>query len=179
MLNRAAFFATMFAGAGLTVAVLLGQSGASAAEPRATAPVEQVEVLDHATVGWHLLREDDQAKLAYGIANTDQILVMFACAAGDQTVEVFGIAAPETEAMRFTSASLTSDVAVETEVDPLSGATVIETEMPLRSEALQGFRETGRLTLVADEGHELPVHALQAEQAQVRAFFDHCDRRSI
>ena len=178
MLNRAAFFATMFAGAGLTAAVLLGQTGAVAAESQATA-VEQVEVLDHAAVGWHLLREGDQAKLAYGVANTDQILVMFSCAAGDRVVEVFGLAAPETEALRFTSASLTSEVVAEAEADPLSGSMVIETEMPVRSEALQGFRQSGRLTLAAGDGHEVPAHAVQAELAQVRAFFDHCDRRSI
>lgn len=179
MLNRAAFFATMFAGAGLTVAVLLGQTGAVAAEPQTSAPIQQVEVLEHATVGWHLVYEGDRAKLAYGIADTDQILVMFSCGAGDRTVQVFGQVTPDTESVRLTSASLMSDVAVEAEVDPLSGAMVAETEMPVRSSALQGFRDSGRLTLAAAGGREVPAHALQAEQADVRAFFDHCDRRSI
>lgn len=178
MLNRAALFATMIAGAGLTGALLLGQSGAVAAEP-VQITSEPTPVLEHAAAGWHLLHEGDRAKLAYGIANSDQILVMLSCAAGDETVEVFGIAAPEADEVVLTSASLSSPIDVRPTFDPISGATAIETTLPVGADALEGFRATGRLTLAADTGESVPAHAVQAELPQVQAFFDHCERRSI
>lgn len=178
MLNRAAFLATLFAGAGLAVAALVAQPDVVAAEPQPQAPA-MTETVAHAPVGWHLVQEGDQAKLAYGVANTDQILVMFACAAGDRSVQVFGLAAPETDSVRFTSAARTTDVGVETELDPMSGSAMIETALPLSAAALQGFRETGRLTLTSDDGRSVPAHAVQSEHADVRAFFDHCERRSL
>lgn len=178
MLNRAAFFATMFAGAGLAAAALVAQPDVVAAEPQPEAPT-MVETVAHAPVGWHLVREGEQAKLAYGVANTDQILIMFTCAVGDPMIEVFGLAAPETDSVRFTSAALTTDVAVESEFDPMSGSAMIDTEIPMTARALQGFRETGRLTLTADDGRSVPAHAVQSEQAEVQAFFDHCERRSL
>ena len=177
MLNRAALFATMIAGAGLTGALLLGQTPSAAAEP--VQVEEPAPVLDHAPAGWHLLHEGDRAKLAYGIANSDQILVMLSCAAGDQTVEVFGLAAPEADEVVLTSASLTSPIDVRPSYDPISGASAIETTLPIQAAALEGFRATGRLTLAADTGDSVPAHAVQAELPQVRAFFDHCERRSI
>ncbi|MBN8551947.1 MAG: hypothetical protein J0L52_03505 [Caulobacterales bacterium] len=177
MLNRAAVFATIVAGAGLSVAALLGPAESVEAAPQ---PQPQlVEVLDHQPIGWHLVHQGDQARLAYGIADSDQILVMFSCAAGDQQVHVFGQAAPETRSVRLTSASLTSDIAVVTEMDPLSGVPVIEAEIPLRSAALRGFRENGRLTLTAGDGRAILAHAMQAELASVQVFFEHCERRSI
>lgn len=178
MLNRAALFATMIAGTALSGALLLGQTPSSAAEPVQAAP-EPTPVLEHAAAGWHLLHEGDRAKLAYGIANSDQILVMLSCAAGDETVEVFGLAAPEADEVVLTSASLRSPLPVEPTIDPISGATAIETTLPVEAEALEGFRATGRLTLTADTGESVPAHAMQAELPQVQAFFDHCQRRSI
>lgn len=179
MLNRAALFATMIAGTGLATAVLIGQTGAEAATPQPVVQEAPAPVLEHAAAGWHLLHEGDRAKLAYGLANSDQILVMFSCAAGDETVEVFGLAAPEADEVVLTSASLRSPIAVEPVFDPISGSTAIETTLPVEAEALEGFRESGRLTLAADTGETVPVHAVQAELPQVRAFFDHCDRRTV
>lgn len=178
MLNRAAFLATMFAGTGLVTAALLAQPGTVAAEPQPVAPAV-IETVEHAPTGWHLVHEGDRAKLAYGVANTDQVLVMFSCAAGEPMVEVFGLAAPETDSIRFTSATLTTDVGVEPEHDPISGSAMIDTEIPTSAHALQGFRDTGRLNLTTDDGRSVPAHAVQSEQADVRAFFDHCERRSL
>ncbi len=179
MLNRAALFATMIAGAGLTGAVLLGQSGASAAETTPVVAEEPVPVLEHATTGWHLVHEGDRAKLAYGVENSDQILVMLSCAAGDHTVEVFGVAAPEADEVTLTSASLSSSVDVETTFDPISGSMAIETTLPIRASALEGFRETGRFALASDDGSSVSANAVQAEMPRVQAFFEHCDRRAI
>lgn len=177
MLNRAALFATMVAGGGLTGALLLGQTPSAAAEP--VQVEEPAPVLEHAVAGWHLLHEGNRAKLAYGVANSDQILVMLSCAAGDQAVEVFGLAAPEADRVTLTSASLRSPIQVEPVYDPMSGEMAVETTLPVQAEALEGFRATGRLTLTADTGEVVPAHAMQAELSDVRAFFDHCERRSI
>lgn len=177
MLNRAALIATMIAGVGLTGAVLLGQNGAVAAE---TAQVEaQAAVVEPAEAGWHLLYEGDRAKLAYGVANSDQIMVMMSCAAGDETVEVFGLAAPEADVVTLTSASMRSPITVQPAFDPISGSMAVETTLPMGADALEGFRESGRLTLAADTGETTSVNADADELASVQDFFDHCDRRSI
>lgn len=177
MLNRAAFFATLIAGSCLGVAVLAAQAAPSATEPQAQ--VMPVEVLDHAPVGWFLTHEGDEARLAYGVADTDQVLVMLACTAGSASVHVFGLASPEDETVRLVSASQVSSVSAPIAVDPLTGATVIEGHLPTQAEALQGFRQTGRLSLTLGDGPAVPAHAVQAELPQVRAFFDHCEQRSI
>ena len=177
MLNRAAFFATMVAGAGLSVAALLGQAETVEAAPQPEA--EMVQVLDHAPLGWHRVQEGDQDKLAYGISGTDQILVMLSCRAGDQAVEVFGLTDPDVESVRLVSASAAAAIEVEPVVDEMSGSMAVETRLPTASAVMQGFRDTGRLMMTAGNGREMPVHAVQAEQAEVRAFFDHCDNRNI
>jgi hypothetical protein len=68
---------------------------------------------------------------------------------------------------------------VEPAYDPISGEMAVETTLPIEADALEGFRATGRLTLAADTGESVPAHAVQAELPEVRAFFDHCERRSI
>lgn len=176
MLNRAAFFATMIAGAGLSVAALLGQTETVAAAPQPAA--EMVQVLDHAPVGWHLVQEGERDKLAYGIAGTDQVLMMLSCGAGDQAIEVFGLTDPDAGTVRLVSTSAATAISVNPVLDEMSGSLAIETRLPTSTAVMQGFRDTGRLTMTASNGRDLPVHAVQAEQAQIRAFFDHCDSRS-
>ena len=68
MLNRAALFATMIAGAGLTGALLLGQSGAVAAEP-VQVTSEPTPVLEHAAAGLLLLTEGCTSTGPYPRAN--------------------------------------------------------------------------------------------------------------
>ena len=179
MLNRAAYFATLIAGAGLTAALIMGASDPVAAEPQAVAMVEQGTVLEHAPSGWNLQYEGDAAKLTYGIANSDQIQLMLTCAVGSRTVEVFGPASPDAERVRLMSATGATEVAVSPEPDPMSGAASMKTELPSEAAALQGFRQNGRLTVTVDEGRDVPMHAVRAETPQVQAFFDHCERRSI
>lgn len=179
MLNRAAFFATMVAGTALATAVLTAQSGVAAAEPQTTSRMAYVEVLEHAAAGWHLVREGDDAKLAYGIAGTDQVLVMLRCAAGADQVEVFGQVTPETRAIRLSSAALSTTTAVVPQADPLTGGMIVHANLPSNADALEGFRESGRLALTSGEATSVPAHAVRAEMPHIRAFFDHCDQRSI
>ncbi len=179
MLNRAAFFATMIAGTALATAVLTAQADVAAAEPQPTSRTAYVEVLEHAAAGWHLVREGDDAKLAYGIAGTDQVLVMLRCAAGSDQVEVFGQITPETRAVRLSSAALSTTTTVVPQADPLTGGTIMHTNLPSNADALKGFRESGRLALTPDQASSVPAHAVRAEMPQIRAFFDHCDQRSI
>lgn len=173
MLNRAALFATMLAGAGLTAATLLGHEGAAA---QAAEPAFQAAATGD--LGWHLSHEGDRAKLAYGLANSDQILVMLSCAPGQDRVDVFGLAAPEGERVVLTSTAGPSALNAEPAIDPLSGQPAVETTLMLGATAFRGFRDSGRLTLVSD-GEAIEIDAQPEERADVEAFFAHCDRRNV
>jgi len=168
MFNRAALFATSIAGMAMSGAFLLmGPDGASAApqpEPAAaTTPM-----------GWNLVHEGARAKLAYGAENSDMILFMMSCAPGEGAVEVFGMAAPEADGLTLASTGGRSALEAAPEVDPMTGGLMVETRVRLNAPALEGFRQTGALTLAGASGRPLALDATVDEQPAVEAFFAHC-----
>ena len=46
------------------------------------------------TMAWHISTEGEMAKLAYGVANSDQLAMMVTCAPGDATAAVYGDVRP-------------------------------------------------------------------------------------
>ncbi len=169
MFNRAALFATSIAGMAMSGAFLVLGPDASAApqvQPEPTAAA--------APMGWHLVREGQRAKLAYGAENSDHILFMLSCAPGEGAVEVFGMAAPEADGLTLASTSGRSALDAQPEVDPMTGALMVETQVRLNAPALEGFRRTGALTLSGASGRPMSLDANLDEQEGVEAFFDHC-----
>lgn len=169
MLSNSVFVATSIAGAGLCAAIVLGQGGGSPALAETVAPAA-----DTPAMGWHLSHEGGRAKLAYGAARSDHILVMFACAPGEETVEVFGMAAPEAEPLVLASTAGATAVRDAVTHDPMTGGLVVEADLPLRARALEGFRQTGWLSLTGAEGERYAANARPEEMADVEAFFRHC-----
>lgn len=165
MFDKAALIAVAVAASGL--AAVLGTTQADAApEPVTTAPAAPA-------MGWHLIQEGAQAKLAYGVAQSDHIALMMSCEAGADAVEVFAVVPGTAPDMALASGGRMTELAAAPSIDPLSGALAIATQVAADSAALERFKSTGELALVADDPRRLDARG--AERQAVDAFFRHCE----
>ena len=65
---------------------------AFAAQSRSEAVIDETPL--EGGLAWHLSHEGETAKLAYGVAHSDQIVIMLTCAPGDRQVQAFGVVTP-------------------------------------------------------------------------------------
>ncbi len=117
-------------------------------------------------MGWHLSQEGAMAKLAYGVANSDQVALMMTCEPGQQQLAVYGDAVPATP--RLMRASMT-----EAAIDPLSGDLEEDIGVSLRDPTMQALARTGRLTVEGDAGR-FQLTATRSERALIDRFFAYC-----
>lgn len=114
-------------------------------------------------MGWSVHHEGALAKLAYGVANSDQLALMVTCMPGDRTAAVYGDV--QVEGARLTQARI--------EIDPLSGGAAEETTLPVNDPALAGLARDGRMTVVGDAGR-FQLAASTEERRLVRDFLSYC-----
>lgn len=117
-------------------------------------------------MSWSVHHEGALAKLAYGVANSDQLALMVSCQPGDATAVVYGDVQPE--AAGLIQASLPSQA-----VDPLSGGEADETRISLNDPALTGLASGGRMTVRGDAGL-FQLAASQDERRMVGDFLAYC-----
>lgn len=135
---------------------------AFAAQSRDVAP--QAEgVMATPVMGWSVHHEGALAKLAYGVAHSDQLALMVTCRPGDATATAYGDV--EIEGARLTQARL--------QIDPLSGGDAGETTIPVSHPALAGLAQTGRMTVVGDAGR-FQLAASPEDRRLVRDFLAYC-----
>ncbi|HEV7228575.1 hypothetical protein [Brevundimonas sp.] len=134
---------------------------AFAAQSRSEAVIDETPV--DGRLAWHLSHEGEMAKLAYGVAHSDQIVIMLTCAPGDARVQAFGVVTP-------------AGVAVEegsVPVDPLTGLAMTDVAVDVNSHALSSLRDGAALPVVGEAGQaDLPV--TQGDKAVIDGFFAHC-----
>lgn len=137
---------------------------AFAAQSRDVAPeVEAEGVMAAPVMGWSVHHEGALAKLAYGVANSDQLALMVTCMPGERTAAVYGDV--QVEGARLMQASY--------EVDPLSGGDAEETRISVDDPALAGLAQRGRMTVVGDAGRfQLP--ASREERRVIGDFLAYC-----
>lgn len=141
---------------------LVAFAAQSHSEPVADAPAPGVAG-DEATLAWHLSHEGDMAKLAYGVAHSDQIVIMLTCTPGDAQARAFGVVTP-------LGVKLAEGPAP---VDPLSGLAMTDVAVDLTSRALTALRTEDRLPVVGEAGGvNLPV--TPGDKAVIDGFFAHC-----
>jgi hypothetical protein len=116
------------------------------------------------SMGWYLSHEGAMAKLAYGVANSDQLALMLTCEPGERAAVVYGSVQPDTPA-------LISAGSGPTEVDPLSGA--IAARLPLGDPSLRKLARDGRMDVEGDAG-KFTLAANKAEQRAVGEFLAYC-----
>ena len=124
-----------------------------------------------APMGWHLSHEGAMAKLAYGVANSDQLALMMTCEPGQSQAVVYGDVQPASP--RLVKASMESAA-----IDPLGGGLVDEARIPLRAPALQKLARSGKLAVEGDAGH-FELTADDKEQRLVEQFFAYCGTDAV
>ncbi|MBU1347266.1 MAG: hypothetical protein KKA16_09985 [Alphaproteobacteria bacterium] len=134
---------------------------AFAAQSRDTAP--EADMAAAPVMGWSVHHEGALAKLAYGVANSDQLALMVSCMPGDATAAVYGDV--RIEGARMMQASLS--------IDPLSGGEAEETRIPVNAPALTGLAERGRMTVEGDAGL-FQIAASREERRVVGDFLAYC-----
>jgi len=124
-----------------------------------------------APMGWHLSHEGPMAKLAYGVANSDQLALMMTCEPGQAQAIVYGDVQPASP--RLHRASMTSAA-----IDPLSGALADESRISLRDPTLVRLVRRGTLAVEGDAGH-FELTADRDERRLVSEFFAYCGTEAV
>ncbi len=130
---------------------------AAKTQPMAEAASSPVEHSSQAGLGWHVSHEGAMAKLAYGVANSDQLAMMVTCAPGDSTAAVYGDVRP----------TVTAAVALS----PMDETRIAVKDSPLRS-----LVEDGRIS-VHGEGGVHRVSATAVERRAIAEFLGYCARK--
>lgn len=137
----------------------------SMAERLAAMPVEITPAAP--ALGWHFHTEGDTAKLAYGVANSDQLVLMLMCRAGEDTVSTLG-------SVRADADTATAQTSYR---DPMTGGILHEAEIDKGDAALADLAATGKITVVSDQGKvaiESAPGSASTDQEAVKAFFASC-----
>ena len=137
---------------------------AVAAQSRATN--SDVAPTETAPMGWHLSHEGSMAKLAYGVANSDQLALMMTCEPGKTQAVVYGDVQPA-------SPRLIKTAVTEGPIDPLDGGLADESRIPLRDPTLRGLLQHGTLEVKGDAGH-FKLTARGDDRRMVEQFFAYC-----
>lgn len=119
-----------------------------------------------APMGWHLSHEGDLAKLAYGVANSDQLALMMICAPGQAQAVLYGDVEPV--GARYQQAAMRS-----TAIDPLSGGLDAGVRLSVADPALKQLALRGKLEVEGDAG-AFQLTATREERILIGDFFAHC-----
>ncbi len=131
-----------------------------------TQPLEPASDASAPVMAWHLSHEGAMAKLAYGVANSDQLALMITCSPGEATAAVYGDVQPVSA--RLQQASL-GPVAL----DPLSGGEASESRIPLGDASLRGLAERGAMAVDGDAGR-FTLSATATEKRMIAGFLSYC-----
>ena len=116
-----------------------------------------------APMGWHLSHEGQMAKLAYGVANSDQLVLMLMCTPGEDKVSTLG-------SVRAEADTATGQTSYQ---DPMTGGVLHESEIARNDAALADLAATGKMTVVSDQG-KVAIGSDSPDQEAVKAFFASC-----
>lgn len=135
---------------------------AVAAKTQSATPIEvaPTEAASGQAMGWFVSHEGSEAKLAYGLAQSDQLALMFSCSSGDRSVVVYGDVRPAAARVFQTS----------TTTDDLDGSSVPLSQSGLRELAGRGF------ITVAGETGTYRISANAEDRRAVDRFLEYCDQ---
>jgi len=134
---------------------------AFAAQSRSEAVIDETPV--DGRLAWHLSHEGEMAKLAYGVAHSDQIVIMLTCAPGDAQAQAFGVVTPAGV-----------DVAEgPAPVDPLTGLAMADVAVDMNSRTMASLRDGGAMPVVGEAG-PADLRVTPGDKAVIDGFFAHC-----
>lgn len=118
-------------------------------------------------MGWHLSQEGAMAKLAYGVANSDQLALMVTCEPGQGQAVVYGDVQPASPRLIQTRGG-------EIAIDPLNGDLADEGRIALSDPVMRDLASRGRLRVEGDAGR-FQLNATPAERGLIQRFFTYCE----
>ncbi len=123
---------------------------------------------------WNLHVAGSQAKLAYGMPNSDLVGLMMTCERGSQAVVVSGDVSAKRPMLVLASGGQKLELNGAAEPDPYTGGLWLEAEAPVGEPALKRFARTGDLKLKRPLGG-LDMGASDNARGDIRRFFAHCE----
>ena len=124
--------------------------------------------------GLYFQHEGGDAKLAYGLANSDDVGLMLQCAKGSGRVQVSDVARdPKRTALILASLGRQSQLNAHVQADSDSAGTILVADTRADIPALTGFRATGLMQVRAG-GFGYDITANPAERVAVARFFAAC-----
>lgn len=127
-------------------------------------------------LGWSLHHaEGEGAKLAYGQAASDNVLLMMTCQprSGQVLVSMTAPAGATPTSIELTSSGRSSRLNAAAAPAMAEGASLIEAMAPANDPALQNFARTGDIAVV-ENGRPAQMPVRRAERAAVSDFFAQC-----
>lgn len=124
-----------------------------------------------APMGWHLSHEGDMAKLAYGVANSDQLALMMTCEPGQAQAVLYGDVQPA--GPRLQKASMKAVA-----IDPLGGGLADEIRLPVDDPSLKQLARSGTMAVQGDAG-AFELNASREERKLIDEFFAYCGDRRV
>ncbi|HWQ86988.1 hypothetical protein [Brevundimonas sp.] len=122
-----------------------------------------------APMGWHLSHEGDLAKLAYGVANSDQLALMMTCEPGQAQAVLYGDVKPS--GPRVQKAAMNTVA-----IDPLSGGLEDEVRLSVDDPSLKQLARRGTMAVEGDAG-AFELTASRDERKMIDDFFAYCGNR--
>lgn len=119
-------------------------------------------------MAWHVNHDGPEARLFYGVANSDQLAVMMSCRMGDGEIVTMGAVHP----VAARSAS-----SLEADIDPLSGDLIEMRALSADDRAMTRLVRAGHLAVEGSE-RSFVLSATPTERQSIRAFLDDCGTRS-
>jgi hypothetical protein len=146
--------------------------------PPAPQPPPPTEPAHSRAGAFFFLREGQDAKLAYGPAQSDSLLLLLQCRQGAQWVRIIdGAHVPAMgQTLTLISGTARSDLPVRIEADAEHNGWLALAEAPMTLPALAGFRSSGKIMLRMD-GHTTSLLARPKEMKRVARFFSVCEGR--
>jgi len=141
-------------------------SSATMAAPSSPSPVEGYD--------WHLTTDDGAARLAYGIAESDELKLGLDCDAGSGTVEVTASAPTGVRTLVLESGGDTERLQARGEPSELTDGDLLTATAAADTPVFQRFRRLGWMAQwIGDQRETYAAHP--GAQADVERFFALCD----
>ena len=124
--------------------------------------------------GLYFQDEGSDVKLAYGLADSDDVALMLECAKGSGEVQVTDVARDSARPMLvLASNDGVSVLAASLQPNPEGQAPLLSAETSVDSPALAAFRNTGRIA-VRNGDFRYGITTTSGERAEVGRFFAAC-----
>lgn len=109
---------------------------------------------DSGQMAWHLSQEGEMAKLAYGVANSGDLVMMVTCSPNERKASIYGDLVPE--AVKGVPS------------DPVEGS-----QVAMKDAGLQTLAARGALKVVGDSGSTV-LRASREERSGIGQFLAYC-----